>query len=32
MLNGVRADKSATDATTQREVMQMYKQQRSGER
>jgi DNA ligase-1 len=32
MLNGVRADKSATDATTQREVIQMYKQQRSGER
>jgi DNA ligase-1 len=32
MLNGVRADKSATDATTQREVIQMYRQQRQRDR
>ncbi|HEY7407898.1 MAG TPA: ATP-dependent DNA ligase [Gemmatimonadaceae bacterium] len=28
MLDGVRADKSPTDATTQREIIQMHKQQR----
>jgi len=28
VLRGVRVDKSATDATTQREIIQMYKQQR----